>query len=191
MDIGPITDQAQRFRGLLDAVDGGEVLELGTMRWEQDRPTHHAHWMPDGVEHVRVDMLEGPDVDVVADAHTLVDTFGTDRFAAVIADAVWEHLVRPWVAAEQLAAVCVLGAPIYVSTHQTFPIHGYPDDYFRFSDRALASLFDEQWWDGVESRHAYPCKIIPPAVVTRWNRSAPAYLNVDLCAVRNGEPWTR
>ena len=34
-----------------------------------------------------------------------------------------------------------VGGLIYIQTHQSFPLHGYPHDYFRFSREALASLF--------------------------------------------------
>lgn len=190
MNIGPTTDQAERFQELLGDVGGGDVLELGTMRWDEAKPTHHGHWL-DGFEHVKADVLDGLDVDVVVDAHELAERFDEARFSAAIADAVWEHLVEPWRAADQLAAVCRPGAPIYVSTHQTFPIHGYPDDYFRFSDRALASLFENEHWITVEAGYAFPCRIVPPPEVTVWNAAAPAFLNVELCAVRSETPWTR
>ena len=31
---------------------------------------------------------------------------------------------------------------VFLSTHQTFKLHGYPFDYYRFSTRALESLFE-------------------------------------------------
>jgi hypothetical protein len=30
---------------------------------------------------------------------------------------------------------------VFVQTHQSFPLHAYPNDYFRFSREALAGLF--------------------------------------------------
>lgn len=191
MDIGLGAGPIERaFRRRLNEVTG-RVLELGTMRWEQDRPTHHGIWLHRDAEHVKVDALNGLDVDVVADAHYLDQAFESGYFDAVIAVSVWEHLRRPWVAVDQLAAVTAPGAPVLIVTHQTFPVHGYPDDYFRFSDMALASLFDGPMWTDVEARHSFPCKIVPPPEVTRWNEVAPAYLNVEAVAVRSEEPWTR
>ena len=31
---------------------------------------------------------------------------------------------------------------VFLTTHQTFKLHGYPFDYFRFSTRALEALFE-------------------------------------------------
>lgn len=156
------------------------VLELGTLRWEPDRPTHHAdQWGAGCRQWVKSDVAEGVDVDVVADAHDLAP-FADATFDAVVAVAVWEHLARPWLAAEAVARVLRPGGLVYVDTHQTFPIHGYPDDFYRFSDRALATLFDDAGFDVVEVGYLYPCTITPPAEVTRWNTAAPAWLNVNL-----------
>jgi hypothetical protein len=189
MDFGPLaTPKEIAFRKRIAEVNG-IVLELGTMRWDESRPTHHVDWLHPDASHVRGDMLDGLDVDIVVDAHDMVDTFRGLSFDGAIAIAVWEHLHQPWVAADQLAAVCAPGAPIFISTHQTFPIHGYPDDYFRFSDRALASLFDNPYWDEVDARLCHPCQIIPPSTVTRWDPAAPAYLCVELTATRSHTPW--
>jgi SAM-dependent methyltransferase len=155
-----------------------EVLEIGTRRWESNRPTHHQEWVPDTARYVMSDFMDGLDVDVVADAHTL-EPFDDHSFDAFVAVSVWEHLERPWVAAQQVARVLRPGGIALIATHQTFPIHGYPSDYFRFSDRALALLFTDAGMETVVSTHLYPCRIIPPPEVTRWNAAAPAFLNVE------------
>lgn len=171
-----------RFRALLDDMDAPRILELGTRRWDTD-PTHHGRWCPEGAEHVKADITEGEDVDVVTDAHCLIDTFGTDAFDAAIAVAVWEHLERPWIAASELAHVCKRGAPAIIVTHQTFPLHGYPSDHFRFSAEAMKTLFGPPLWASCDVEYRYPCQIVPPPEVTRWNTNAEAYLNVEALAV--------
>jgi 2-polyprenyl-3-methyl-5-hydroxy-6-metoxy-1,4-benzoquinol methylase len=45
-------------------------------------------------------------------------------FDALVAVAVFEHLERPWIAAKEVARVLKPGGFAYVSTHQTFPLHG-------------------------------------------------------------------
>lgn len=162
------------------------VLELGTKRSQADRPTHHADWLPEGVEHVMSDFEDGLDVDVLADCHQLDDVFDAASFDAVLAASVWEHLERPWIAADQLAHVTRPGGFVWVATHQTFPVHGYPSDYFRFSDVALASLFRDELWTDVRAGYSGPCQIIPPPDVaaTNWNPKAPCWLHVGVVAVR-------
>jgi SAM-dependent methyltransferase len=176
-----VTQIEQRFIGHLHEMAQTrdvKVLELGTLRWESDRPTHHAEWLPANAEHVMSDVAAGQDVDVVADAHDL-EPFKTAWFDAVIAVSVWEHLSRPWIAAEALSRVLKPGGIAYIATHQTFPIHGYPSDFFRFSDKAMEVLFGPPHFAECQAGYAYPCRIMPPPEVTRWNNAAEAYLNVE------------
>lgn len=178
MGIGAGADGiAGRFVELLHGCWSPRILELGTLRWEADRPTHHRDWAPHASEYVMSDVAAGTDVDVVADAHDLAP-FADASFDVLIAVSVWEHLARPWVAAEQVARVLRPDGLAYVCTHQTFPVHGYPSDYFRFSDRALDGIFVDAGLTSVAVGYAYPAQIIPPPEVTRWNRAAPAWLNV-------------
>lgn len=169
------------FKQHLTAMDAPRVLELGTLRADPNFPTHHSEWAPHAKKYVMTDMAEGLDVDVVADAHTL-KPFTTSSFDAYIAVSVYEHLRQPWVAAKQAHRVLRNEGILLVVTHQTFPIHGYPSDFYRFTDVALASLFADVGFEVLDAGYQYPCQIIPPSEVTRWNTAAPAFLNVAVAA---------
>lgn len=178
--IGPVL--TRRERRLRRVLSGAQILELGTRRWDPEFPTHHRAWAPDAVW-TMADAMDGIDVDVVADAHDLAP-FKDNSFDAYIACSVYEHLQRPWIAAQAAARVLRPGGWLYVDTHQTFPLHGYPRDYFRFSKEALATIFRDAGFTVIDFGYAYPCKIQPPPEVTRWN-TAPdveAWLNVDIMA---------
>jgi len=181
------SDPEQRFIAALHQRTAPKVLELGTRRWNTTRSTHHAAWLPADATHVMSDVTDGLDVDVVADAHTLAP-FAAKTFDAVIAVSVWEHLQHPWVAATAAARVLKPGGLLYVATHHTFPVHGYPSDYTRWTDEGLKALFDAPLWDVNLAGYSYPCKIVPPADVTVWNTAAEAFLNVDIYAVRTKTP---
>lgn len=161
---------------------GARVLELGCLRWEEDRPTHHARWIPDGVEHIKSDVVDGVDVDVAADAHDLAP-FADATFDAVVACSVWEHLARPWIAADAVRRVLKPGGFAYIDTHQTFPIHGYPHDYFRFTTEAMAVMFGDGW-ETVAAGYDYPCRIDHLGQVDVWNDAAEAFLHVSHIARR-------
>lgn len=169
---------------------GPRILELGTRRWGPD-PTHHKAMFAWAADYVLCDFMDGVDVDVVADIHELDQVFEPGSFDAVICCSVLEHVERPWIAVEQMCQMLTrpesntsgLGGGLYVQTHQTFPLHGYPTDFFRFSDRALESMVPDGF--EVETSFAHPCKIVPTPPVEPWN-TAPdveAWLNVDLCAI--------
>jgi SAM-dependent methyltransferase len=180
----------------LDAMDRPRVIEVGTLRSDPEFPTHHTAWAPHGTW-TRVDAYPGQDVDIVMDAHTMAHEVGVHHphyygtapaFDAYVACSVYEHLRRPWVAMAAAAGVVKPGGLVYVQTHQTFPLHGYPSDYFRFSAEALAGIMEDAGLDVLHAGYLYPCRIIPPAEVTRWNTAddVEAWLNVEALGRRPG-----
>lgn len=183
--------EAEFRRCVLDVGQGARVLELGTKRSDPSFPTHHAEWAPDA-RWTKSDFEDGQDVDKVADAHFLQEVFSPQAFDFVLAVATWEHLRWPWLAAESawqvLAARNYLQNPsrglCYVVTHQTFPIHGYPSDYFRFTTEGLASCMEWGGFKTLKTGYQYPAQIVPPSEVTRWNGAAEAFLNVEWLGVR-------
>jgi SAM-dependent methyltransferase len=169
---------------LKQAVVPDVVLELGTAQSMPGRPTHHRDWFP-AARWVMSDYATGADVDVAGDAHRL--PFRDEAFDVVVACSVWEHLARPWIATCEAARVLRRGGALYVQTHQTFPIHGYPDDYWRFTREAMAVLAADAGLEVVETAYEYRAHIEPPDVVfdRGWNTAAPSWLNVELLAVRS------
>lgn len=169
------------FRNMLSKLRNPRVLELGTLQWNTGVSTHHSSWLPDGSIHIKSDIFPGADVDVAADAHDL-EPFEDNEFDALIAISVWEHLRKPWIAAEAARRVLKPGGILYVATHNAFPVHGYPSDYCRWTDEGLKALFDSPEWENQQAAFSYPCKIVPPKEVKVWNPAAPAFLNVDIFA---------
>ncbi len=165
------------------------VLEVGTKRWGE-RPTSRKAWLaerwPDST-HVGCDRESGPDVDVVADLETLSSSFPAASFDLVVMEAVLEHVARPWVAAGELARVLAPGGLLYVQTHQTFPLHYYPQDYWRFSKVALGVLFGPPAGVTLGSGYEFPTTVLQPEGVEVWNAAAEAFLNV-WCVVGRAGP---
>ena len=177
---GGVSTAVSQFAHDIGLLVDADILELGTKRSDPSFPTHHKVWN-ETADWTFADVEDGIDVHVVVDAHEMLE-FGDDDFDAVVAVSVWEHLRRPWIAAEEVARVLKPGGIVYIATHQSFPIHGYPSDYFRFSDMALAGIFEDAGLETLDVCYSYPAKIIPPPEVTRWNKAAPVFLNVDLYA---------
>jgi hypothetical protein len=57
-------------------------------------------------------------------------------------------------------------------------LHGYPQDYFRFSKEALALIFADAGPEVVDTGYLYPCKIVPPAEINAWDFACLSFLNV-------------
>ncbi len=97
--------------------------------------------MPAEWEYVGLDIKEGPNVDVVGDAHDLVDAVGRDGFDAVFSIATFEHLAMPWKAV--LAVNQVLISKAWSIWARAPGLHEHPVDFWRFSDQAWRALFNK------------------------------------------------
>ncbi|MEA2758749.1 MAG: hypothetical protein QOH65_1362 [Methylobacteriaceae bacterium] len=165
------------------------VLEVGTKQSIEGRVTHAHHHFPHvpRENYTMADVEEGKDVDVVADLHRLPADW-TNRFAAVVAISVFEHLERPWIAAREVARVLAPGGFCYIATHQTFPLHGYPSDFFRFSKEALRLIFEDAGLHVIEVGYQNRTKIsvahevVPLSYQETWNAAFPSYMAVNLFA---------
>lgn len=89
------------------------------------------------------DVMEGANVDVVGDAHSLSDHFEPGSFDWVISTAVFEHLAMPWIAAEEIAKVLKVGGQVLVETHFCFSEHELPWHFFHYHFEGLKVLFCE------------------------------------------------
>lgn len=167
------------------------VLEVGTKQAVEGEPTHSQDEFPDvpRENYVMIDIEPGSDVDMIADLHDLPAEW-TNRFDAFIAIAVFEHLERPWLAAEEVSRVLKPGGLCYIATHQTFPLHGYPSDFFRFSTEALSLIFADAGMRTIEVAYEHRTQIIAPKAIMPakycrdWNKAWPSYLCVHLFAER-------
>jgi len=170
-----------------------QAIEFGTAQAVPGRSTHSRALFPnlERSQYTMVDIKPGADVDTVADLHALPPEW-TNRYDACIANAVFEHLERPWIAAKEIARILAPGGVCYVSTHQTFPLHGYPKDFFRFSTDALALIFLDAGLEILAVGYANRTKIIlPPELLAKsrlnaWNKEFPSFALVMLTAKKPG-----
>ena len=182
-----------RFDERARSVSPARVLEIGTLQARPGYSTHAQARFP-GVaraDYVMADVQGGPDVDVVADLHALPADW-SGRFGAVVATAVFEHLERPWIAAREVARVLAPGGFFFVSTHQTFPLHGFPQDFFRFSKEALALIFADAGLQVDEVAYSERSRIVPPGTILpaaqldRWNEEFPSWVLVSALGRKPG-----
>ena len=161
------------------------VLEVGTRRTVPDRATHKKNRFPwvAPKDYVKLDVRDGIDVDVIGDLHALPKEW-TGKFDCFIAEAVFEHLERPWIAAKEVARILAPGGVFFVATHQCFPVHGHPSDFFRFSKEALRLIFEDAGLIVDASEYTDQCMIVPPEQIVpyghleHWNREFPSYILV-------------
>jgi len=97
-------------------------------------------------EYVGVDLEAGKGVDVVVDLSSGLGELRESHFALAICCSVLEHTPKPWVMAENLSRLLRPGGSLYISVPWVWRYHAYPDDYFRFSPRAVETLFPAIAW---------------------------------------------
>ena len=100
------------------------------------------NWVPAGWGYSGFDIAAGPNVDVVGDAHALSRSYEPGRFDAVMAFSVLEHLLMPWKFVIELNRVLKPGALGLFTTHQCWPLHDQPWDFWRYSDMAWTGLLN-------------------------------------------------
>lgn len=159
------------------------VLELGTRRSIPTRSTMHSDWVSHAKEYLGTDIKSGVDVDIVADVHRLSDFVGEEQFDIIISCSTFEHLKYPHLAAHEVMKALKVGGLLFIQTHQTFHLHSYPYDYFRFSREALAGLFGTQMgFEVIVTDYEFPSRIYSqrePSTAIQ-----PSYLNVRLFGIK-------
>lgn len=143
---------------LLDGVASGagrrrlpRVLQIGSRASLADR--NERNWRSlvgkrfgDRASFVGLDLLEGANVDMVADIcsplRSLRAKLGPEPFDLVICCHVLEHTREPARAARNIKGMLRPGGLAYVATPWSQAFHAAPDDYWRFSMRGLMLMFE-------------------------------------------------
>lgn len=90
-------------------------------------------------EYIGTDMRPGPGVDIVIDAANLPGPVG--HADVVISTEMLEHAADWRSAVRGLVDATAEGGVLVLTTRSAgFPVHGYPDDYWRFSVEAMGEI---------------------------------------------------
>jgi len=119
---------------------GGAILELGSRA--RSGNTMRELFDKNVVDYFGVDITSGPNVDIVGDAHEL-SRFITKPVDYIFSISVFEHFLMPWKVALEMNKIMKPGGKAFCHSHQTWPAHDEPWDYFRFSKWAWGSLFNK------------------------------------------------
>jgi hypothetical protein len=166
----------ENFISMLDRFAAGTVLEIGS---RARSAITRRHRIPRHLSYVGLDILPGPNVDIVGDAHELSRVFPQQRFVAVFSASVFEHLAMPWKVAVEINRVLDPGGIVYTASHQSWPMHEEPWDFWRFSRHAWRCLFNAATgFEIVEAVVGEPARIHPCRTesVTRGLPESRAYL---------------
>jgi len=120
---------------------GKTILNLGAGDGRFD------HYLSKNVKTIKLDIDPSKrSLDVIADAHFL--PFKNESFDMVYSIAVMEHVRKPWIVASEISRILRVGGHIAVELPFLNVIHD-KEDYFRFTDKGIRSLFDEDEFEVV------------------------------------------
>lgn len=149
----------QSFVGMVNELEAPRILEIGSRARSGNLNT--SGFRTD-TSYCGMDILEGPNVHIVGDAHRLSESLSPESFDAAFSISVFEHLAMPWKVAVELNRVLKPGGLVYTATHPTWPAHDRPWDFFRFSSDAFRAIFHPlSGFEILEVREGLPCRIVP------------------------------
>ena len=149
----------------LRAKESASVIEVGS----RARSGLSRRPMFKGMDYVGVDIMDGENVDIVGDAHTLSESVGRNRFDGLYTVSTYEHLIMPWKAAIEANRVLKPGGLIFIHTHQCLGMHDEPWDFWRFSDTAWYGLFNAfTGFEIVKTHLGEPMHIVPTQFHAHW-----------------------
>ena len=93
--------------------------------------------------YLATDMREGPGVDIICTAENLPSMFGYNFADIIICLEMLEH-AQHWKAAMagMLRVLKPEGILVLTTRSPGFPLHGFPEDYWRFSVPVMANIMD-------------------------------------------------
>lgn len=131
-----------RLRKAMDQAPPGPALALG-VRSLNEELAQVRNIIIGEREILGLDIHAGFGVDVVGDVHQLSALFPPNHFSVIYSAALLEHVQAPWLVAAECAKVLKPGGVAVHVAPWVWPTHSEPNDFWRFSDRGLASLFHE------------------------------------------------
>ncbi|MEO8504158.1 MAG: hypothetical protein ABI609_09695 [Acidobacteriota bacterium] len=175
----------RKFATLINSA-GGLVLQIGARTIpaaEDGRPVWNSNELLESLV-IGFDIHPGPGVTVVGDAHQLSRYVRASALGGVFSSAVLEHLQAPWLVAAEVNRALKIGGFSYHQVPAAWPAHAQPNDFWRFTDEGLRTLFGpETGFEVLDVGLSGPAAIHP---APEWRRefldmpTVPAYACAEI-----------
>lgn len=134
-------------------------------------------------KYIITDSIEGFAINKKINVHEFTKVFPINTIDVIFSASTYQHFKYPFVASHELMKSLKIGGYIFIQTHQTFPLTGHSNDFYRFSRVALESLFPKEMnMEVINSWYDFLNEILPSTNVV-----AESYSNVNLIAKKKGE----
>lgn len=131
------------------AAVGHDALEIGSKKYKDHAFLDLKGFLGEhkGIQLLGCDLASGENVDVVVDLTASREdvgrAFGGRKFDTIFCVSVLEHVPNVFAAAQNIQALMLPGAALFLSVPFVFRYHGYPGDLWRFTPEAVQYLFPE------------------------------------------------
>jgi SAM-dependent methyltransferase len=126
---------------------GSNILEVGSrIHVPEATWLNNKDLCPEGASWLGVDIQEGEGVDMVVDCENLPKEWD-GKFTGILNSEVLEHTPHPHKMIEEMYRVLAPGGYLMLTTLLTHPIHGYPNDYWRFTSEGIKQLLLDAGFD--------------------------------------------
>lgn len=169
----------RKFRDRIALAPCSRVLDVGG----RDRSEVGDRKEFPGARVTVIDVLAGPRVDIVGDAHEMGSLFPADHFDFVHSRSVFEHLLMPWKVALEINKVLKPGGLVFISTHQTIGLHDQPWDFLRFSKDSWPAFFNPATGFEILSSYEELPQFIVPWLWTEGKRFAEGSVGFEASGV--------
>lgn len=119
------------------------LLEVGSRRSEQAWWANNRDLRPDIEEWLGIDMHSGTGVDMVLDLAEGTGSLKKESIGSCLCSEVLEHVWDVPSMLDNIYWLLMPGGKLVVTTLFSFPVHGFPSDYWRFTPAALQRLLEE------------------------------------------------
>ena len=149
------------IRGFVDIVSqslelDAPICEFGAWQADGQEQLADLRGLFPGKQYIGADMREGKGVDQILDLHDI--DLPDASVGAVISCDTFEHVEYPRRAIGEIHRILKPGGIVVLTSVMNFPIHAYPNDYWRFTPegfRSLLGIFDHVFVGefGLEADH--------------------------------------
>jgi hypothetical protein len=120
----------------------GPILEVGSKDYGN---TQKLRLLFDDIEFLGIDMENGKGVDLVLDLtedfKSINKKLGNRRFKTIVCFSVLEHCMNPFKMCKNIEELLEEDGMVFISAPFSWRIHGYPNDYWRFTPEGIKILF--------------------------------------------------
>lgn len=114
------------------------IYEFGSLQVEEQKDFADLRSLFPAKRYVGTDMREGPGVDIVLDLHNI--GLCSESVGTVLILDTMEHVEFPRKAVEESYRILRKNGVLIMTSVMLFPIHNYPNDYWRFTPEGFRSL---------------------------------------------------